>query len=218
MEEKTFLSPTIKALLIFTIILLTGVLVIFVGNPPKNIFEVTLSPSPSISPMSSAAVSTPNGSGGELAGWKTHSDTINSFQFNYPPDLDIVNGDIRISVAVENTDLQSLPLKCPNWNFEGFSDEFEGSKTIINNVEYCEYGTGEGAAGTIIQYLIYTTVKDKKMYIVSTSAALKNCENYCTTDDVEKCKKQPEIISCTAENNAKLDLVKKILSTFKFIK
>lgn len=220
MEEKTFLSPSIKAILIFTIILLTGILIIVIGNPSQKTLILELSPSlsPSIlkSPTPSETLNT-LGDNSKFSGWKKESDEINGYQFNYPGDLDIINGDLRVSVATENTDLEGLPLECPTRSFDGFSDEFEGKKAVISDIEYCEYSTAERAAGTIIGYSIYSTINNKMLYIVSISIALRNCENFCTTDDLEKCKKQQEIISCTAENNAKLDLAKKILSTFKFI-
>ena len=211
----------IKAVLVFTVILLTGILAIVVGNPPKKTFELNLSPtlSPILSPSPAAEENlNKTDSSSEFASWKLYSDQVNGYEYRYPASLDIVDGDIRMSVAIENTDLESLPLMCPSRSFEGFSDELEGKKISISGIQYCEYTTGEGAAGTIIEYSIYTTVKNKTLYAISISAALRNCENFCTTDDLEKCKKQPDVISCTAENNIKLDLAKKILSTFKFIK
>ncbi len=48
MEEKTFLSPTIKTVLFFTIILLTGILLVAVGNPFKKVLAPTLSITPRI--------------------------------------------------------------------------------------------------------------------------------------------------------------------------
>lgn len=44
MEEKTYLSPVIKTMLIFTIILLIGILFIVVGNPFKKALAPILSP------------------------------------------------------------------------------------------------------------------------------------------------------------------------------
>ncbi|MDP3057659.1 MAG: hypothetical protein Q8N37_04055 [bacterium] len=48
MEEKTFLSPAIKAILFFTIILLTGILLIAISDPFKKALAPT--PAPSIEP------------------------------------------------------------------------------------------------------------------------------------------------------------------------
>lgn len=48
MEEKTFLSPAVKTILLFTVILLTGILLIAVGNPFKKAFAPSPSPSPQI--------------------------------------------------------------------------------------------------------------------------------------------------------------------------
>jgi len=42
MEQKTFLTPVIKAMLIFTVILLTGILLVVIGNP----FKKALAPTP----------------------------------------------------------------------------------------------------------------------------------------------------------------------------
>lgn len=42
MEQKTFLSPVVKAILFFTIILLTGILLVAVGSP----FKKALAPTP----------------------------------------------------------------------------------------------------------------------------------------------------------------------------
>lgn len=152
----------------------------------------------------------------ESSGWKLYSDKANSYEFQYPENLDIVNGDIRISVAAEDTTYKTLPEKCPTRTFEGFSDELDGKKTTIGNIQYCEYATGEGVGDTLIEYSIYTAVKNNSLYVISSSTAISNCENFCKTDDPVKCKKDPVIVSCTAENNVQLDLAKKIISTFKF--
>lgn len=44
MEQKTFLSPPVKAILIFTIVILTGILLIAVGNPFKKALAPMVSP------------------------------------------------------------------------------------------------------------------------------------------------------------------------------
>lgn len=219
MEKNTLLSSSVKGILIFTFILLTGILLVFAGGPSKNNYILTLSPSPSQTLLPSLSTEkilnvTDNN---EFAGWKIYSDQANGYEFKYPGNMDVVNGDIRISVAVEDTTYKILPEKCPTRTFEGFSDELDGKKNTIGNIQYCEYATGEGVGDTLIEYSIYTAAKNKSLYAISTSAALKNCENFCKTDDLIKCRKDPDIISCMAENNTKLNLAKKIITTFKFI-
>lgn len=55
MEQKTFLTPPIKAILFFTIILLTGILLIAVGNPFKKLSAPTLTPAPRINAIEISA-------------------------------------------------------------------------------------------------------------------------------------------------------------------
>ena len=44
MEQQTFLSPAVKAILVFTVILLTGILLVAAGNPFKKALAPTLTP------------------------------------------------------------------------------------------------------------------------------------------------------------------------------
>lgn len=137
--EKAFLNPTVKTILIFTIILLTGILIIFAGSSFKKTSELTLVLNSTPTPTPTAVESTQTDKASmvgdpEIKGWKTYSDQVNGYEFKYPDNLDIVDGDIRISTVIEKTDYESLPSKCPVRGFEGFVDEFEGKKIAINNI------------------------------------------------------------------------------------
>lgn len=55
MEEKTFLSPMIKTVLIFTIIILTGILLLVVGNPFKKAIAPISTPLPKINAIEISA-------------------------------------------------------------------------------------------------------------------------------------------------------------------
>jgi len=121
----------------------------------------TETPSPTLTPTATSTVSTEN--------WLTYTDAIHGFEFKYPPGGQIVPG-------VDNVPRISLPIQ-PGTNLvEKYLEVFatENSTTchsplttpnppetvIINGISFLKETATEGAAGSLYQWVAYSTARD----------------------------------------------------------
>jgi len=169
--------------------------------------------------------------------WKTSSNSEYGFELKYPADFFDENQQPKILVG--DCDYNVFPEKCPNINnivandlaleggnivaiknellSSGYWDDSNGTKQVINNMNYCLYATGDAATGHAFNYYYFTTVKNKKCIVVYLSTSTTNCDFYLPLErgNTEQAKNYND---CLTTNKNQPTILNEIISTFKFIK
>jgi len=157
------------------------------------------------------------------------------FEFEYPKNFSDISQSPRI--LFEECNHNGFPEKCPDINnivikdltkkgedatiansnvLQGnYWEKPEGEKKTIGNVPYCLYKNSDAAMGHVFNHYYYVTVKNKKCLVLYFETNISNCDLYLPLEEGNTGQAK-NYANCLKNNKDQDDVIKNILSTFKF--
>jgi hypothetical protein len=158
----------------------------------------------------------------ETADWLTYKDEEYGFEVKYPADF-FQTESLGPKTKTVDCDYANFADECPFIPIEGLTGNEEDfvinqfiktERMTINDLPFCLQKFSEGAMGTSYATYDYTTVRDKKCFVVYFTVGYPHCSNYLSSAP----KSQERYNKCTLDNEVTTpETINKMLSTFKFI-
>jgi len=200
------------------IIIITGVVLIGIGfiagrtlkvnNPVSTTTTITSTPTTQ-EPTTTTITATPTTKSVFVApsNWIVYKDTKNGFEFAYPTHFFYSD---PVVAVYDCSNFSTFPSTCtafdPKYYYTGISTERpEGTKIVINNMQFCVNSASEGAMGSTYDTVFYTTLKNKKCIVIKTVIETNN-----------DCVDSNNPTKCEADNRNYYTVLNQVISTLHF--